>query len=393
MVAMVARQSPPGLLTVPEAASTSNELILMRDVVKTFKNAAGEFTVLHGIDLTIRRGDFVAIVGKSGSGKSTLLNMITGIDHPTSGQVVIGGTDIYKMTESQRSLWRGKNLGIVFQFFQLLPMLTLLENVMLPMDYVSLYDFDERPKKAMQLLEMVGLEKQAHTLPLAVSTGQQQAAAIARALATDPPLLVADEPTGNLDSRAADAIIDLFEELVNNGKTIVMVTHDPSMTSRTSRTVTISDGILINEIVAGALPLLTHPQMLEITQKLERRVYQPGEPIIRRDERVDYFFMIENGEVDIVLQGKRRDDALLARLDAGDYFGEIELVRGGKSIANVRAAAEGPVELLALSRNDFNQMLDESPLTQDAISKIVQQRLQEHKTVDRRGKWKLFGKK
>ena len=391
---MVAHQSSASsLLAIPESSSMADELIQMRGVVKTFKNAAGEFTVLHGIDLTIKRGDFVAIVGKSGSGKSTLLNMITGIDHPTGGQVVIGGTDIYKMTESQRSLWRGKNLGIVFQFFQLLPMLTLLENVMLPMDYVSLYDFDERPIQAMQLLEMVGLEKQAHTLPLAVSTGQQQAAAIARALATDPPLLVADEPTGNLDSRAADAIIDLFEELVNNGKTIVMVTHDPSMTSRTSRTVTISDGILINEIVAGALPLLTHPQMLEITQKLERRVYQPGEPIIRRDERVDYFFMIEHGEVDIVLQGKRRDDALLARLDAGDYFGEIELVRGGKSIANVRAAAEGPVELLALLRNDFNQMLDESPLTQDAISKIVQQRLQEHKTVDRRGKWKLFGKK
>jgi ABC-type lipoprotein export system ATPase subunit len=390
---MVARQSSSSLPAVPGAASVPDELIQMRGVVKTFKNAAGEFTVLHGIDLTIKRGDFVAIVGKSGSGKSTLLNMITGIDHPTGGQVVIGGTDIYKMTESQRSLWRGNNLGIVFQFFQLLPMLTLLENVMLPMDYVSLYDFDERPKKAMQLLEMVGLEKQAHTLPLAVSTGQQQAAAIARALATNPPLLVADEPTGNLDSRAADAIIDLFGELVENGKTIVMVTHDPSMTSRTSRTVTISDGILINEIVAGALPLLTHPQMLEITQKLNRRVYQPGEPIIRRDERVDYFFMIEHGEVDIVLQGKRRDDALLARLDAGDYFGEIELVRGGKSIANVRAAAEGPVELLALSRADFNQMLDESPLTQEAISRVVQERLKEHKTTDRRGKWNLFGKK
>jgi ABC-type lipoprotein export system ATPase subunit len=368
-----------------------DELIQMRNVVKTFKNAAGEFTVLHGIDLTIRRGDFVAIVGKSGSGKSTLLNMITGIDHPTSGQVVIGGTDIYKMTESQRSLWRGKNLGIVFQFFQLLPMLTLLENVMLPMDYVSLYDFDERPKRAMALLEMVGLEKQAHTLPLAVSTGQQQAAAIARALATDPPLLVADEPTGNLDSRAADAIIDLFSELVENGKTIVMVTHDPSLTSRTSRTVTISDGVVINEIVSQALPLLTHPQMLEITQKLERRVYKPGENIIRRDERIEYFFMIESGQVDIVLQGKRRDDALLARLGPGDFFGEIELVRGGKSIANVRAAAEDPVELLALSRADFNQMLDESPLTQEAISSVVQERLKEHKTADRRGNWRLLG--
>jgi ABC-type lipoprotein export system ATPase subunit len=366
-------------------------LIEMRGVVKTFKNAAGEFTVLHGIDLTIKRGDFVAIVGKSGSGKSTLLNMITGIDHPTGGQVVIGGTDIYKMTESQRSLWRGKNLGIVFQFFQLLPMLTLLENVMLPMDYVDMYDFDERPQKAMQLLEMVGLEEQAHTLPLAVSTGQQQAAAIARALATNPPLLVADEPTGNLDSRAANAIIDLFEELAENGKTIVMVTHDPSMTSRTSRTVTISDGILINEVVAGALPLLTHPQMLWVTQKMERRVYQPNETIIRRDERVENFFMIERGDVDIVLQGGRSDDTLLARLSPGDFFGEIELIRGGKSIANVRAANEGPVELLVLSRPDFNQMLDESPLTQEAISNVVQERLKEHKTTDRRGKFRLFG--
>ena len=389
---MVANRSPRNQSAVSEPASVSKELIQMHNVVKTFKNAAGEFTVLKSIDLTIKSGEFVAVVGKSGSGKSTLLNMITGIDHPTGGQVVIGGTDIYAMTESQRSLWRGKNLGIVFQFFQLLPMLTLLENVMLPMDYVGLYDFEERPKYAMSLLELVGLERQAHKLPLAVSTGQQQAAAIARALATDPPLLVADEPTGNLDSRAADAIIDLFEELVQGGKTIVMVTHDPSLTSRTSRTVTISDGILINEIVADTLPLLTHPQMLDITKKLERRVYEPGENIIRHDERVDYFFMIERGEVDIVLQGKQRDDTLLARLDAGDYFGEVELMRGGKSIANVRASAEGPVELLALPREDFNRMLEESPLTQEAISNVVQDRLQEHKTVDRRGKWRLFGK-
>ena len=389
---MVARQSPPSLPGALASESNPDALIQMRNVVKTFKNAAGEFTVLKGIDLTIKRGDFAAVVGKSGSGKSTLLNMITGIDHPTSGQVVIGGTDVYKMTESQRSLWRGNNLGIVFQFFQLLPMLTLLENVMLPMDYVNMYSFDERPKRAMELLEMVGLEKQAHTLPLAVSTGQQQAAAIARALATDPPLLVADEPTGNLDSRTADAIINLFEELVGNGKTIVMVTHDPSVTERTSRTVTISDGILINEVVASTLPLLTHPQMLGVTQKLERRVYQPGENIIRWDERVDHFFMIENGEVDIVLQGKRRDDVLLARLDAGDYFGEIELMRGGRSVANVRAGENSPVELLALPRADFNRMLDESPLTQEAISRVVQERLKEHKTADRRGKWRLFGK-
>ena len=221
-------------------------MIDMQNIVKTFKNAAGEFIVLKGINLKIDRGEFVSIVGKSGSGKSTLLNMITGIDHPTSGRVVIGGTDIYTgVSESQRSRWRGRNLGIVFQFFQLLPMLTLLENVMLSMDYANLYDFDERPERAMEMLRLVRLEQFASKLPVLVPTGQQQLAAIARALACDPPLLVADEPTGNLDTKSASAIIDLFEELSRQGKTIVMVTHDPSLTSRTTRNITIADGVLI----------------------------------------------------------------------------------------------------------------------------------------------------
>lgn len=223
-------------------------MIEMHGLVKTFKNAAGEFTVLKGIDLTIQRGEFVSIVGKSGSGKSTLLNMITGIDHPTSGRVVIGGTDIYTgVTESQRSRWRGRNLGIVFQFFQLLPMLTLLENVMLAMDFAEMYDFDERPERARAMLQLVGLGGFEGKLPLLISTGQQQLAAIARALACDPPLLVADEPTGNLDSRSAGSIIDLFEELSQRGKTVVMVTHDPSLTSRTTRNLTIADGLIIGD--------------------------------------------------------------------------------------------------------------------------------------------------
>ena len=228
--------------------STPEPMIDMHGIVKTFKNAAGEVTVLKGIDLTIYRGEFVSLVGKSGSGKSTLLNMITGIDHPTHGRMVIGGTDIYTgVTESQRSRWRGRNLGIVFQFFQLLPMLTLLENVMLSMDFAELYAFEERPEHAMKLLELVGLETFANKLPLLVSTGQQQLAAIARALACDPPLLVADEPTGNLDSRSAVTIIDLFEELSRRGKTILMVTHDPSLTSRTTRNLTIADGLIVGD--------------------------------------------------------------------------------------------------------------------------------------------------
>jgi putative ABC transport system ATP-binding protein len=228
------------------AMSTPEAAIDMHGVVKTFKSSAGEFTALKGVDLTINRGEFVSIVGKSGSGKSTLLNMITGIDHPTQGRVVIGGTDIYTgVTESQRSRWRGRNLGIVFQFFQLLPMLTLLENVMLSMDFAEMYDFDERPERALEMLKLVGLEKFANKLPVLVSTGQQQLAAIARAMACDPPLLVADEPTGNLDSKSANTIIDLFEALARGGKTVVMVTHDPSMTSRTTRNITIADGLLV----------------------------------------------------------------------------------------------------------------------------------------------------
>jgi putative ABC transport system ATP-binding protein len=243
----VSRFKPQGAANVHEM-STPEAIIDMHGIVKTFKNEAGEVTVLKGIDLTINRGEFVSIVGKSGSGKSTLLNMITGIDHPTQGRMVIGGTDIYSgVSESQRSRWRGRNLGIVFQFFQLLPMLTLLENVMLSMDFAEMYDFDERPVRAMEMLNLVGLQAFANKLPVLVSTGQQQLAAIARALACDPPLLVADEPTGNLDSRSANTIIELFDELSRGGKTVVMVTHDPSLTSRTTRNLVIADGLIVGD--------------------------------------------------------------------------------------------------------------------------------------------------
>ena len=246
---------PPRSPTVefaPQAMSAPEAMIDMHRIVKTFKNAAGEVTVLKGIDLTIYRGEFVSLVGKSGSGKSTLLNMITGIDHPSEGRMVIGGTDIYTgVTESQRSRWRGRNLGIVFQFFQLMPMLTLLENVMLAMDFAELYDFDQRPGRAMEMLRLVGLEAFANKLPVLVSTGQQQLAAIARAMACDPPLLVADEPTGNLDTRSANVIIDLFEELSRRGKTVLMVTHDPSLTTRTTRNITIADGLIVGDSRKG----------------------------------------------------------------------------------------------------------------------------------------------
>ena len=359
-------------------------MIDIHDVVKIFKNAAGVFTVLKGVNLAIERGQFVSIVGKSGSGKSTLLNMITGIDHPTHGKVVINGTDLYTgKSESDRSLWRGRNLGIVFQFFQLLPMLSLLENVMLPMDYANLYDFDERPKRAMNLLTQVGLEKQAANLPLAVSTGQQQLAAIARALATDPPLLVADEPTGNLDSRSSDYIIQLFDQLVKEGKTVVMVTHDSSLTSRTTRNIIISDGELIDETVAQVLPLLNHRQMLSVTKLAQRVTFQSGQAILQHDIHVETFFMIAQGEVEIILKDSGDEELMVTRLKPGQFFGEVELLRGGKSIASVRAGAE-PVELLSLHRDEFFNLINESPLTGESLGRIAQQRLEENRSLDRR---------
>lgn len=370
--------------SVRKPSTSSDAMIQLHGVVKSFSNAAGEFTVLKGVDLTIKRGEFVSIVGKSGSGKSTLLNMVTGIDHPSDGLVVVNGTDIYTgVTESQRSKWRGKNLGIVFQFFQLLPMLTLLENVMLPMDYVDMYDFDERPARAMELLTLVGLDKFANKLPVLVSTGQQQLAAIARAMACDPPLLVADEPTGNLDTKSSDTIIGLFQHFVEQGKTIVMVTHDPSLTSRTDRNIILSDGELINETIARSLPQLRHRHMLEFTKLVEERTYQPRETIISRDEHVEYFFMIRSGEVEVILQDKKKIENVVSHLSDGEFFGEMELLRGGKSIANVRAGSR-PVEVLALPRADFIRVMNESPITAEAVAKIVQKRLEAHRTSDYR---------
>lgn len=384
---MNTRRASRRAVSVQHNMTSADAMIDMHGIVKKFKNAAGEFTVLKGVDLTINRGEFVSIVGKSGSGKSTLLNMITGIDHPTDGQMIIEGTDIYtNVTESQRSKWRGRNLGIVFQFFQLMPMLTLLENVMLPMDYAELYDFDERPKRAMEMLEMVGLEAFANKLPVLVSTGQQQLAAIARALACDPPLLVADEPTGNLDTKSANIIIDLFESFAQSGKTVVMVTHDPSLTSRTTRNIIIADGELINETVAKSLPWLRHRHMMEFSKIAETQIYQAKTTIISRDEHVENFFMIHKGEVEIILQDSKQNETIISKLNPGEFFGEIELLGGGRSIANVRASDGGPVELLTIKREDFKRVMDQSPITAEAVEKIVQERLEAHRAADSREK-------
>jgi putative ABC transport system ATP-binding protein len=220
----------------------NTHLIELRQVQKTYETAAGMFVALDHIDLKVDRGEFVAVVGKSGSGKSTMINMITGIDRPTSGEVLVGNTAVHTLSEGQIAEWRGRNVGIIFQFFQLLPTLTVIENVMLPMDFCDMYPMGEREERAMYLLQQVEMTDQAYKLPTALSGGQQQRVAIARALANDPPILVADEPTGNLDSVTADTVINLFEELVAGGKTVLMVTHDLDLAKRATRTITLVDG-------------------------------------------------------------------------------------------------------------------------------------------------------
>lgn len=232
----------------------NTHMIELRQVVKTYQSAAGSFTALKQVDLLVDSGEFVAIIGKSGSGKSTLINMITGIDRPSSGEVLVGDTAVHSLNEGQMAIWRGKHLGIIFQFFQLLPTLTVLENVMLPMDFCQMYHAHERRDRGLHLLEMVGMVDQAHKLPSAVSGGQQQRAAIARALANDPAILVADEPTGNLDSKTAEDVFQLFERLVADGKTILMVTHDQDLAKRVSRAILVADGQVTDELRQRSAP-------------------------------------------------------------------------------------------------------------------------------------------
>ncbi len=222
-------------------------LMRLTDVVKTYDTGEVPFTALRGINLDVDAGEFIGLIGKSGSGKTTLINMITGIDRPTSGTVVIDGTPVHQLNENQLAQWRGKTIGVVFQFFQLLPTLTVIENVMLPMDFCRVYDVDDRPAKALHLLEQVEMADQAYKLPAALSGGQQQRVAIARALANDPPILAADEPTGNLDSKTADAVFGLFEQLVDAGKTIIMVTHDNDIARRVRRSLHVHDGEIVEE--------------------------------------------------------------------------------------------------------------------------------------------------
>jgi ABC-type lipoprotein export system ATPase subunit len=227
------------------------DFITLHDINKVYHTTAGDFVALQDVNVAFNRGEFVSVVGKSGSGKSTLMNMIPGIDKPTSGEVVIGDCKVHELSETAMAKWRGRNLGIIFQFYQLLPVLTLLENVLLPMQIAGLYTPEERQARAYDLLEQVGVADLANKRPHSVSGGQQQSTAIARALANDPPMLIADEPTGNLGTIAGENIINIFERFSEQDKTIIMVTHDNELAQRAQRVLTLVDGVLANEAHNG----------------------------------------------------------------------------------------------------------------------------------------------
>ena len=355
-------------------------LIQMHGVTKVYNTEAGDFSALKDIKLTIGEGEFVGVIGKSGSGKSTLINMISGIDRPTRGEIFITGSPIYKFNEGQMAKWRGRNLGIVFQFFQLLPTMTVIENVMLPMDFCHMYSASERRKRAYEVLDLVGVAVHGNKLPAQLSGGEQQRVAIARALANDPPIILADEPTGNLDSKTSDIVFNLFEELVSNGKTILMVTHDTDQAKRVNRTIVISDGEIIEEYLARTFPGLTQQQLIWITSMLQPQKYAPGSIIIQKGEPADKFYIVTKGFVEVVLQTPDGQEFVVSRIESGQYFGEIGLIRGDTSMSTIRAA-NVDVEVASLDTSSFKQLITDSDSTKREIIRTAEKRLKEGQDV------------
>jgi ABC-type lipoprotein export system ATPase subunit len=361
----------------------SGSLIELRNVVKNYKTAVGDFPALKNVDLHIQAGEFVSVIGKSGSGKSTLLNMITGIDRPSAGEVFVNDTAVHELNENRMARWRGKNLGIVFQFFQLLPTISIIENIMLPMDFCRTYPMREREKRALELLDLVELADHAYKLPTALSGGQQQRVAIARALANDPPIVIADEPTGNLDSKTADSVFQLFNDLVAQGKTIIVVTHDSGLAKRTHRTALIADGEIVNEYVAKAMSSLSHDQLLAATRIARLQHHEAGSMIVSEGSDANAFYIVAKGTVEVVLPRENQSDVIVVQLGPGKYFGEMEFFHDRSNRASVRAHENGPVEVLAISYDQLHELLGESDVAREALRQAANQHAQEN--VQKRG--------
>lgn len=357
------------------ASQTQSHVIELHNVIKSYETPAGAYVALKNASLTVNAGEFVAVIGKSGSGKSTLINMVTGIDRPTLGEIYVAGAPVHRLDEGQMAVWRGQQLGIIFQFFQLLPTLTLLENVILPMEFARRYSAKERKARAFDLLHMVGVADHAGKYPSAVSGGQQQRVAIARALANDPAVLVADEPTGNLDTRTADAIFRIFENFAQQGRTILMVTHDNELASRASRVILLADGEIAETSVAHALPALDQKQLIELSGRLDPVRYPPGALIFRQGDPADKFFIIVKGEVEVVLEHASGAVVVSGKMGQGQYFGEVGLLTNSPRSATIRVTETGEAMLMALDRQMFQQLMVDSAVTHQEIATMMRQRV------------------
>lgn len=366
-----------------DRSNGNHSIIELRNVVKNYKTAVGDFPALKDVDLHIQAGEFVSIIGKSGSGKSTLLNMITGIDRPTNGEVFVNDTAVHELNENRMARWRGKNLGIVFQFFQLLPTISIVENIMLPMDFCRTYPMREREGRAMELLELVELADHAYKLPTALSGGQQQRVAIARALANDPPIVIADEPTGNLDSKTADSVFQLFKDLVEKGKTIIVVTHDSGLAKRTNRTALIADGEIVNEYVVKAMPTLPQELLLHATRIARKQTYEAGTMILSEGANADSFYIVTKGTVEVILPRENQSDVVALQLGPGKIIGEMGFFHERKRRASVRAAEYNPVEVLCLSYDQLDELLSQSEATREALHQMADKH--EEENIKRRG--------
>ncbi len=350
-------------------------LVRLREVVRAYQTPTGMFQALRGVDLDVDAGEFVAVIGKSGSGKSTLINMIAGIDRPTGGEVHVAGTAVQDLNENAVAAWRGGNLGVIFQFFQLLPTLTLLENVVLPMELARLGSSHERRDRGLYLLERVEMGDHAAKLPFEVSGGQQQRVAIARALANDPALIVADEPTGSLDSHTADKIFRLFEDLVDHGKTILMVTHDNDLATRASRVVLIADGEIVESQVRSTFVGLSEKALSEVSANLEPQVLAAGSTVFAEGDVADRFYIVIRGTLEVLRRRSTGDEDVVAVLGLGEYFGEAGLLQQARRNATVRVSNDSEASLLALDGDIFRRLVAENQMTHDRIAAEMRRRM------------------
>lgn len=355
-----------------ESSPAPTSFLEIRDLHKMYQTPAGTFVALENLSVNIDGGKFVAFVGRSGSGKSTLINCLTGIDRPTSGEIFIDGVAVHQLNELQLARWRGKRVGLVFQFFQLLPTLTLAENVMLPMELNNNYSPKQRRKRAMELLDMVGLAHQANKLPSEASGGEQQRVAIARSLANDPAIIVCDEPTGNLDASNALAMFQLFENLRDEGKTILMVTHDDEHAQRADHVFLLDNGVLVNEYLSSVLDKLTEEQFNTFIKHAHVSEYSAGTTIITEGTIGDEFYIVLEGRVDIYARRTTRE-VLVGRKAKGEYFGEMALLGDGRRSATVRASTDVGVKLASINLPAFQNLMETSPAFRQQMQALFKQ--------------------